>query len=105
MTLPGHWVLPRGLDTDRRKYIEGELADKIGLSRKKKTPTFFTIESYTHMQLYHWLSDPHDYKHEGSRVDATNLLNNHCFTSARLQEVCGATYKARGYNTERRCSA
>ncbi|KAI0467050.1 hypothetical protein F4859DRAFT_507006 [Xylaria cf. heliscus] len=35
-------------------------------------------------------SDPHDYKHEGSRVDATNLLNMHCLTSARLQEICAA---------------
>ncbi|KAI0443369.1 hypothetical protein F4803DRAFT_515037 [Xylaria telfairii] len=74
-------------------YIEGELAEKIGLSRERKAPTFFTIESYVQLQLYLWTSDPHDYWHEGNRVDATNLLNNHCFTSARLQEVCGAKYE------------
>ena len=88
-------------DADGRKYIEGELADKIGLSREIKPPTFFTIESYVQLQLYHWVSDAHEYKHEGSRVDATNLLNNHCFTSARLQEVCGAKYEVRADQPER----
>ncbi|KAL2015888.1 hypothetical protein VTK56DRAFT_4663 [Thermocarpiscus australiensis] len=74
-------------------YIDGELADKIGLSRERKPPTFFTIESYVSLQLHHWVSDPHEYRHEGSRVDGTNLVNTHCFTSARLQEVCGAKYE------------
>lgn len=89
------------LDTNGEKHIEGELADKIGLSRERKIPTFFTIESHVSLQLHHWFSDPHDYKHEGSRVNATNRLNNHCFTPARLQEVCGVKYEGRtGANRE-----
>lgn len=46
--------------------------------------TFFTIESYVSLQLYYWVSNLYDYKHEGNCVDATNLLNNYRFTSARL---------------------
>ncbi|RYP14043.1 hypothetical protein DL767_010440 [Monosporascus sp. MG133] len=81
-----HIAIPEKVKNSMAPYIDGKLAEKIGLSREKKTPTFFTVESYVNLQLYHWVSDHHDYKHEGSRVDASNLLNIHCFTSARLRE-------------------
>lgn len=78
------------------QYIEGELAQKIGLlqgqqGRRKKA--FITIENYVHMQNRLWTNDFHDYVHEGSRVDNSNLLNTHCFTSAPCQEVCQAIYQ------------
>uniref|UniRef100_A0A4E9EHL3 C2H2-type domain-containing protein n=1 Tax=Gibberella zeae TaxID=5518 RepID=A0A4E9EHL3_GIBZA len=77
-------------------YIEGELANKIGLLTGKKgqrKKAFITIENYVHMQNRLWTNDFHDYVHEGSRVDNANLLNTHCFTSARCQELCQAKYK------------
>ncbi|KAH7255156.1 uncharacterized protein BKA55DRAFT_725354 [Fusarium redolens] len=40
-----------------------------------------------------WFSDHHDYVHEGYRVDNGTLLNTHCYTSARLSELCQAKYK------------
>ena len=90
--------------TNGPKFIDGELADNIGLMKsgkkgedgkkhKKDPKTFLTIENYVHMQERHWYDDFHDYLHEGYRVDNTNLLNNHCFTSARLSEVCQAVYE------------
>ncbi|KAL7939932.1 hypothetical protein V8C42DRAFT_339102 [Trichoderma barbatum] len=45
------------------------------------------------MQAFLWEEDFHDYIHEGSRIDYTNLLNLHCFTSARLSELCQAFYE------------
>ncbi|KAL7940599.1 hypothetical protein V8C42DRAFT_362174 [Trichoderma barbatum] len=75
-------------------YIEGELADSIGLLKDvHRTKKFFTIENYSHMQTFHWEKDFYNYIHEGSRIDSTNLLNAHCFTSARLSEICQATYQ------------
>lgn len=90
--------------TNGKKYIEGELAQKIGLLTGKKAlreKAFMTIENYVHMQNRLWINDFHDYVHEGSRVDMANLLNTHCFTSARCQELCQARYKVRHTNTRR----
>ena len=83
---------------DETKYIEGELAKSIGLLKGKKglrKKAFITIENYVHMQNRLWTNDFHDYVHEGSRVDNANLLNTHCFTSARCQEICQARYQVR----------
>lgn len=77
------------------KYIEGELAEKIGLKDLHRDPTFLTIENYVKLHEKLWLDDYHDYLHEGYRVDNATLLNTHCYTSARLKEVCQAKYKAR----------
>ncbi|KAK4095597.1 hypothetical protein Purlil1_393 [Purpureocillium lilacinum] len=77
-------------------YIEGELAKKLGLPTGKKAhkkKTFLTIENYVHMQERLWCNDYHHYIHEAYRLDNANLLNTHCFTSARLQEVCQARYQ------------
>jgi hypothetical protein len=83
---------------NKTKYIEGELAKKIGLlkgKRGQKKKAFMTIENYVHMQNRLWTNDFHNYVHEGSRVDNSNLLNTHCFTSARCQEICQARYRVR----------
>jgi hypothetical protein len=78
------------------QYIEGELADQIGLLRGKqaKVPKkYFTLDNYKILQQFHCEEDWHDYIHEGSRVDNTNMVNVHCYTSARLTEVCQAKYR------------
>jgi hypothetical protein len=67
----------------------------IGLSRLEKSPTFLTIENYVDMEEQFWLRDYHNYVHEGCRVDLSALLKMHCYTAARLQEICKATYKVR----------
>jgi len=80
-----------------------ELAKKEGLltgKRGQRKKAFITIENYVHMQERLWTNEFHDYNHEGSRVDNANLLNTHCFTSARCQELCQAIYKVRGFNNE-----
>ncbi|KAH6881107.1 hypothetical protein B0T10DRAFT_411320, partial [Thelonectria olida] len=59
----------------------------------RKPKTFLTIENFVFMQEFHWSNDFHDYMHDGTRVDNTNLLNTHCFTSGRLQEICQERYK------------
>ena len=85
------------------KFIEGPLADDLGLYRAGKTDNegqkhkkgpkpILTIENYVRMQMQHWIHDGYQYQNEGNRVDNTNLLNSHCFTSARLSEVCQAVY-------------
>ncbi|KAK0728527.1 hypothetical protein B0T26DRAFT_673041 [Lasiosphaeria miniovina] len=76
-----------------QQFIEGELKDKVGARNLKRPVTFLTIQNYDHMQEFLWLPDCHAYVHEGERVDNANLLNTHCFTSARLQEVCQARYQ------------
>ncbi|KAK8071921.1 hypothetical protein PG996_005269 [Apiospora saccharicola] len=85
--------IPEEVKLSVAPYVDGELADKLGLSREKRRPTFLTIANYVHLQEQLWTRDHHDYVHEGSRVDSANLLNTHCFTSARLREVCQAVYK------------
>jgi hypothetical protein len=72
------------------------LADEIGLLRGKvgKIPRkYFTLDSYKKVQSFHWEEDWLDYVHEGTRVDNTNMINGHAYTSARLSEICQATYK------------
>ena len=77
------------------QYIEGRLAETLGLSKKIKDPTYFTLEHFVRMYEYLWRNDCYDYRHEGSRVDISTLLNAHCYTSARLAEVCQAEYKVK----------
>lgn len=66
--------------------------DNEGKKHKKAQQPILTMENYVRMQMYHWMRDGHQYQNEGYRVDNTNLLNTHCFTSARLSEVCQAVY-------------
>ncbi|CAM1508797.1 Fc.00g056450.m01.CDS01 [Cosmosporella sp. VM-42] len=91
-----HAYIPLDFARSMAPYIDGELAKKICLLKGKKgqrKKAFITIENYVHMQNRLWIDDFHDYIHEGSRVDTANLLNTHCFTSARCQEVCQARYQ------------
>jgi len=85
-----------------KKLIQGELKDKVNAEDIKKNMTFLTIKNYVHMQEQLWVWDHHDYIHDGYRVDNSNLLNTHCYTSARLQEVCQATYKVRDRRRKQR---
>lgn len=85
-----------------RKLIQGELKDKVGTEDIKRDMTFLTIKNYVHMQEQLWFCDHHDYVHDGYRVDNSNLLNNHYFTSARLQEVCQAKYRVRATDSKKR---
>ncbi|KAL3952669.1 hypothetical protein ACCO45_012612 [Purpureocillium lilacinum] len=88
--------IPPDVRLSMAPYIEGELAKKLGLPTGKKAhkkKTFLTIENYVHMQERLWCNDYHHYVHEAYRLDNANLLNTHCFTSARLQEVCQAHYQ------------
>ncbi|KFZ14161.1 hypothetical protein V501_03379, partial [Pseudogymnoascus sp. VKM F-4519 (FW-2642)] len=74
-------------------YIKHYLRHKIPLSNEEKAPTFLTIQNYLEMEELLWQGDYHNYTHEGSRVDLSTLLKMHCYTSARLQEICQAKYK------------
>lgn len=65
------------------------MSGKKGYRPKK----YLTIENYAWMQKFHWTEDFHTYAHEGVRADYTNLLNLHCYTSARQQEICQAVYE------------
>jgi hypothetical protein len=47
------------------------------------------------MEEQFWQRDYHNYVHEGCRVYLSALLKMHCYTSARLQEICKAKYKVR----------
>jgi hypothetical protein len=78
-----------------RQYIKDHLGPKILLSKEEKAPTFLTIQNYLEMEELLWQKDYHNYIHEGSRVDLSTLLKMHCYTSARLQEICQAKYKVR----------
>jgi hypothetical protein len=80
---------------DKGKYIKDVLRYQIPLSIEEKAPTFLTIENYVDMEELLWLNNYHNYVHEGSRVDYSALLKMHCYTSARLQEICKAKYKVR----------
>ncbi|KAK3935061.1 hypothetical protein QBC46DRAFT_424220 [Diplogelasinospora grovesii] len=88
-----HKIISDEVKLSMAPYIEGELADKIGLSRLRKDKGFFTRPLYVRMYELMWTRDSHEYVHEGSRVDASTLLNTHCYTAARLREVCGAKYE------------
>ncbi|EHK19894.1 uncharacterized protein TRIVIDRAFT_47098, partial [Trichoderma virens Gv29-8] len=88
--------IPNAIKRSMAPFIKGELQELYGLPKGKdgvREQKFFTIESYVQMQSFHWSEDFHDYVHEGMRADYTNLLNLHCFTSARLQEVCQAVHE------------
>jgi hypothetical protein len=82
--------------TNQSKYIEGELAEKLGLKDLHREQAFLTIENYVKLHELLWFNDHHDYAHDGCRVDNGNLLNTHCFASARLKELCRAKYRVRG---------
>lgn len=80
----------------RPKFIEGDLAARLGLLSGKeghKQKTFLTIENYVHLYKSLWCNDFYDFMHKGARVDAANILNTYCFTLARLAEVCQAKYQ------------
>jgi len=79
-----------------RKYIEGDLAEELGLKDLQREQAFLTIENYVKLHELLWFNDYHDYVHDGYRVDNANLLNTHCFTSARLKELCRAKYRVSG---------
>ncbi|KAB5515367.1 hypothetical protein GE09DRAFT_1263504, partial [Coniochaeta sp. 2T2.1] len=87
-----HTTIPEEVKVSMAPYIEGYLADTIPLSKMRKDPTYMTIPIYVNMFNLLWAEDGFDYKNEGSRVDAATMLNTHSYTSARLQEVCGALY-------------
>ncbi|KAK3940995.1 carbonic anhydrase 2 [Diplogelasinospora grovesii] len=76
----------QNVDTNELKYIKGELADKIGLSRLRKEKGFFTLPLYVRLYDLMWARDFYNYSHEGSRINASTLLNTHCYTAARQQE-------------------
>ncbi|OBT56677.1 hypothetical protein VE04_03810 [Pseudogymnoascus sp. 24MN13] len=85
--------IPQVVHDSMVPYIKDELSDKIPLSTEEKAPTFLTIQNYLEMEELLWQKDYHNYNHEGSRVDLSTLLKMHCYTSARLQEICQAKYK------------
>ncbi|KAM5357705.1 hypothetical protein ACJZ2D_015990 [Fusarium nematophilum] len=88
-----HQTIPAEVTLSMAPYIEGELADKIGLKNINRAQGFLTTENFVKLQEKLWFSDHHDYVHEGYRVDNATLLNTHCYTSARLSELCQAKYK------------
>ncbi|KAI5865864.1 hypothetical protein GGS23DRAFT_594031 [Durotheca rogersii] len=87
-----HWEIPYYIEQFMALFIDGELADKIGLTKSRKNGTEkelktpLTIENYVYMQERYWYNDFHEYLYKGYRVDSTNLSNNCYFTSARLTE-------------------
>lgn len=83
-------------NANQPKFIEGELAERVGLKDLHRETGFLTIENYVKLHELLWFNDHYDYVHDGFRVDNTSLLNTHCLTSARLQELCQAKYKVRG---------
>ncbi|KAH6982384.1 hypothetical protein EDB80DRAFT_592848, partial [Ilyonectria destructans] len=96
--------IPEAFKRSMCPYIKGPLTEVIPIKTGKsahKPPTYLTIANFVNMQEFHWVDDFHDYVHDAIRVDNTNLLNPHCFTSARQQEVCQAVYQVR-FQLERR---
>lgn len=85
-----------------QKYIADVLRYKIPLSIEEKEPTYLTIANFMHLQEQLWQKDHHIYAHEGVRVYLSCLLDMHCYSSVRLQEVCMLSYRvsrgARGMN-------
>lgn len=65
----------------------------IPLLIEEKAPTFLIIENYVDIEELLWQYNYHNYVYKGCRVDLSALLKMHCYTSARLQEICKATYK------------
>ncbi|OBT53809.1 hypothetical protein VE04_04807 [Pseudogymnoascus sp. 24MN13] len=88
-----HQSIPPDVHNSMALYIKHYLRHKIPLLNEEKAPTFLTIQNYLEMEELLWQGDYHNYIHEGSRVDLSTLLKMHCYTSARLQEICQAKYK------------
>ncbi|KAB5550744.1 hypothetical protein GE09DRAFT_1033211 [Coniochaeta sp. 2T2.1] len=88
-----HCAIDNEVKESMAPYIEGVLAEKLGLSRSVKDKAFLTISTYVNLYDHLWVRDNHEYRYEGSRVDASTLLNIYCYSSARQQEVCGAKYQ------------
>ncbi|OBT38904.1 hypothetical protein VE00_10781 [Pseudogymnoascus sp. WSF 3629] len=88
-----HQSIPPKVHESMAPYIKDHLGPNILLSKEEKAPTFLTIQNYLEMEELLWQKDYHNYIHEGSRVDLSTLLKMHCYTSARLQEICQAKYK------------
>ncbi|KAK8038354.1 hypothetical protein PG994_015121 [Apiospora phragmitis] len=53
--------IPEEVKLSVAPYVDGELADKLGLSREKRRPTFLTIANYVHLQEQLWTRDHYDY--------------------------------------------
>ncbi len=60
-----------------KKYIQDELAEKIGLKDLHRQQAFLTIENYVKLHELLWFNDHFDYAHDEYRVDNANLLNTH----------------------------
>ncbi|KAF4458660.1 carbonic anhydrase 2 [Fusarium albosuccineum] len=88
-----HQTIPTEITRSMAPYIEGELAEKLGLKNINRAQGYLTTENFVKLHEKLWFNDHHDYVHEGYRVDNATLLNCHCFTSARLAELCEAKYK------------
>ncbi|KAF4998781.1 hypothetical protein FDECE_11709 [Fusarium decemcellulare] len=88
-----HQTIPTEITRSMAPYIEGELAEKLGLKNINRAQGYLTTENFVKLHEKLWFNDHHDYVHEGYRVDNATLLNCHCFTSARLSELCEAKYK------------
>ncbi|GAB1318208.1 hypothetical protein MFIFM68171_08418 [Madurella fahalii] len=99
--------IPKDVHDSMCPYIQNVRRYKIPLSIMEKEPTFLTIENYVYMQQKHWKNDYHNYVHEGVRVFPSCLLNMHCYTSARLQEICMSKicFAWLGGKTERQTSS
>ncbi|KAF4943641.1 hypothetical protein FSARC_14865 [Fusarium sarcochroum] len=87
-----HQAIPAKVTLSMCPYIEGELADKLGLKNVNREQGFLTHDNFVKLHEKLWFNDHHDYVHEGYRVDNATLLNCHCYTSARLSELCEAKY-------------
>ncbi|KAK0750179.1 hypothetical protein B0T18DRAFT_322066, partial [Schizothecium vesticola] len=85
--------IPLNVKRSMAPFIQGPLAQELGLKNIRQDQAFLTIENYVILQEQLWFRDHYDYVHEGCRIDNTNLLNTHCFSSARLQELCQAKFK------------
>ncbi|OBT90000.1 hypothetical protein VE02_01553 [Pseudogymnoascus sp. 03VT05] len=88
-----HQSIPKHVRKAMAPYIEKDLCSLIPLSNTQKAPTFLTIQNYGEMEELLWKKDYHNYVHEGCRVDKSTLLKVHCYSSARLQEICNAKYE------------
>ncbi|KAM3559278.1 hypothetical protein ARSEF4850_004209, partial [Beauveria asiatica] len=83
-------------DEKRIQQSMAALATELCLShgkRARRDKKFFTAEAYKKLQGFAWSGDWYINVHYGAVVDNTNVLNTHCYTSARRKEVCGLQYK------------
>ncbi|KAI0007786.1 hypothetical protein F4779DRAFT_619197 [Xylariaceae sp. FL0662B] len=77
-------------------HIEGELAEKIGMKDVYREQATLTTGNFVKLHELLWFSDHHEYVHDENRMDDGNLLNSHCFPSARLEELCKPKYSKYG---------